>query len=59
MHSAHVRAMWFCGWVQTPRDPNELAHTWTPHSVDWFDFDGDLPRYAEEMGDCAQGADIE
>ena len=47
------------GSLDTTLDANEFAHTWTSHSVDWFDLDGDLPRYAEEMRDYAQGADVE
>ena len=47
------------GSLDTSLDANELAHSWTPHSIDWFDLDGYLPRYAEEMSDYAQGADIE
>ena len=47
------------GSLDTPLDANEFAHTWMSHSVDWFDLDGNLPRYAEEMRDFAQGADVE
>lgn len=47
------------GSLAIPLDGNEFAYTWTPHSVDWLDLDGDLPRYAEEMRDYAQDADIE
>ena len=47
------------GSLDTPLDANEFAHTWTSHSVDWFDLDGNLPRYAEETRNFAQGADVE
>ena len=47
------------GSFDTTLDANEFADTWTSHSVDWFDLDDDLPTYAEEMRDHAQGADVE
>ena len=46
------------GSLDTPLDANDFAHNWMPHSVDSFNLDGDLPRYSEEMGGYAQGADI-
>ena len=51
--------MLLLGSLDKSLDANNFAHTWTAHSIDWFDLDGDLPRYAEEMSDYAQGADIE
>ena len=45
--------------LDIPFDANELAHSWTLHSMDWFDLYGYLPRYAEEMSDYVQAADIE
>ena len=45
--------------LDIPFDANEFAHSWTLHSMDCFDLYGYLPRYAEEMSDYVQGADIE
>ena len=35
----------------------EVAHTWTSHSPDWFDLDGNLLRYAQDKPDFSQAPD--
>ncbi|MCB1647384.1 MAG: GFA family protein [Pseudomonadales bacterium] len=37
------------GSLDTPIPSDELAHTWVSHSVEWFDIDGDLPKYDKGM----------
>ena len=36
----------------------EVAHTWTSHSPDWFDLDGNLPRYAQDKPDFSQAPGV-
>ena len=35
----------------------EVAHTWMSHLPDWFDLDGNLPRYAQDKPDFSQAPD--
>ena len=35
----------------------EVAHTWMSHSPDWFDLDGNLPRYTQDKPDFSQAPD--
>ena len=35
----------------------EVAHTWMSHSPDWFDLDGNLPRYAQDKPDFSRAPD--
>ena len=35
----------------------EVAHTWMSRSPDWFDLDGNLPRYAQDKPDFSQASD--
>ena len=35
----------------------EFAYTWMSHSPDWFDLDGNLPRYAQDKPDFSQAPD--
>ena len=36
----------------------EVAHTWMSHSPDWFDLDGNLPRYAQDKPDFSQALGV-